>query len=192
MISRIKGVVIEITSNALVVDIHGVGLSIFTPKLLQTQASLGEIVELFTHLIVREDSLTLYGFDNQEQRRFFELLITVDGIGPRTALAVVSEIQVSDAYRAILADNPSIFSNVSGIGKKTAQKIIFSLHEKVPKGNEQLNDHFNENADLVLLEALIKLGYNNNEARSAISSIPEDCPDNVEERLRQALRFFSE
>lgn len=191
MISRVTGEILEITTSGVIVNVQGLGFHIQVPTTLSAQFSIGDATSVFTKLIVREDSLNLYGFESKEQRELFELLLTVDGIGPRLALAVLSDLSINSAYQAIRTNNPNTFLQVSGIGKKTAQKIIFTLQDKIPKITGSYGSSTAESPNLVLVEALTKLGYSPNEAHSAIASIPENCTQDIEERLRIALQFFS-
>jgi Holliday junction DNA helicase RuvA len=190
MIASVKGEVLEKGDNYLVVQVGGLGLRVFTPAAVANGYEIGEHAQLFTHLVVREDNLSLYGFDSAESRGLFQNLITVDGVGPRTALAVLSTLSVDMIYQAVLGEQAAIFSQVPGIGSKTAQKIVLYLHDKLkPLEAGLLGAARDVNREL--MDALTGLGYSVIEAQSAIQALPKDAPDDLEERLRLVLKFFT-
>ncbi len=191
MISNITGKVSSIDHNSLVVDLGGIGLQVFVPSPLKDRLHTGESVYLFTALIVRQDALSLYGFDTREYRDYFNLLLTVNGIGPRLALSVLSTLNPDAIRRAIFHEQSEIFSRVPGVGKKTAQKIMLTLQDKIEavEGLEPMARI--SDTDTQILEALTSLGYSVVEAQAALQSIPREAPDDVEERLRLALQYFS-
>ena len=189
MIARLEGEIVSIEENAIIVQIGGIGLLVSVPSTLKDRSVVGENIFLFTYLVVREDALSLYGFETQEEKEFFILLLGVDGIGPRIALAVLSTLSVDAIRRAVLSEQPEIFSRVPGIGKKTAQKLGIYLQGKV--GEASPIQTFRTDADTSVLEALTSLGYSVIEAQAAIQAIPRDTPDDVETRLRLALQYFS-
>jgi Holliday junction DNA helicase RuvA len=191
MIASISGKVASIETNSLVVDLGGVGFQVFVPAPLRDMLHTGESVYLFTTLIVRQDALSLYGFETREGREYFNLLLTVNGIGPRLALAVLSSLNPDAIRRAIFHEQAEVFSRVPGVGKKTAQKIMFTLQDKIKaiEGLEPIS-RISE-ADTEILEALTSLGYSVVEAQAALQAIPRDAPQDVEERLRLALQYFS-
>ena len=190
MIASVKGRVQDFSLDSLVVDVGGVGFDIYATTAILDRVNLGEEVFLHTYLSVREDSLTLYGFESKEEKELFTLLISVNGVGPRLALAILSTLSPEDIRRAILHEQSDIFSSVSGIGKKTAQKIILSLHDRIPEmdGYEKISRI--SDVDTEVLEALTSLGYSVVEAQMAIQSIPQDVSEEVETRLRIALQYF--
>jgi Holliday junction DNA helicase RuvA len=191
MIASISGKVASIETNSLVVDLGGVGFQVFVPAPLKDMLHTGESVYLFTTLIVRQDALSLYGFETRESREYFNLLLTVNGIGPRLARAVLSSLNPDAIRRAIIHEQAEVFSRVPGVGKKTAQKIMFTLQDKIKaiEGLEPIS-RISE-ADTEILEALTSLGYSVVEAQAALQAIPRDAPQDVEERLRLALQYFS-
>jgi Holliday junction DNA helicase RuvA len=190
MIASLSGEVIDIGDNSLVVRVSGVGLRVFVPVVLTRQAQVGSYISLYTHLVVREDSLTLYGFQTAEEVEFFTLLLGVNGIGPRHALAALSTLSVDVIRRAVLSEKPEIFDRVPGIGKKGAQKIILHLQGRVGEPSPLAASPAID-MDTEVLEALTGLGYSVVEAQAALQSIPRDTPLDVEERLRIALRYFA-
>jgi len=191
MIATLNGEVTQIEDNAIIVETGGVGLRVAVPKLLRERLKAGEGIFLFTHLVVREDAWSLYGFESQADRELFTTLLGVDGVGPRTALAVLSTLNVETVQRAVFNDEPDLLSQVPGVGKKTAQKLVLYLKDRLKpvSGLERIASM--TDADSEVLAALTALGYSVVEAQSAIQSIPKDASPEVEERLRLALQQFT-
>jgi Holliday junction DNA helicase RuvA len=191
MIATMQGEITQIEDNAIIVETGGIGLRVFLPKPLRESLKTGEAIFVFTHLVVREDDWKLYGFETQADRELFNTLLGVDGVGPRTALAVLSTINLDTVQRAVFNDEPSLLSRVPGVGMKTAQKMVLSLRDRLkPIGGLEKIASMSE-SDSEVLAALTALGYSVVEAQTAIQSIPKDSPDNVEERLRLALQQFT-
>jgi holliday junction DNA helicase RuvA len=191
MIAILNGKLIQVDSGSLVVDVNGVGFFVHVPTPLSDQVYPGENIFLFTHLVVRQDMLALYGFDTAEGREYFDLLLLVDGIGPRLALAILSTLTPETIRRAIFHEQAEVFSRVPGVGKKTAQKILLTLQDKIKPGVELAPIAVMSEVDSEVLNALIHLGYSVVEAQAAIQSIPRDAPQDVETHLRFALQYFS-
>lgn len=190
MIATLRGEVSQIEDNALVVEVGGVGLRVFVPAPARTNAKAGEIIFLFTHLVVREDALTLYGFESQADRDLFNTLLGVDGVGPKVALSVLSTLTLDSIQRAIFADESDLLGKVPGVGKKTAQKIALHLKDKLKPADALARVAALADYDSEVLAALTALGYSVVEAQAAIQSIPKDAPKDTEERLRLALGYF--
>ena len=188
MIASIDGHVLANGEDHLVVGVGGVGLKVFTPASLKS-ARVGDVVHLQTHLIVREDLLALYGFETAQECEFFQLLLGVNGVGPRTALAVISALSVDAIRGAVLGEQVDIFARVPGVGKKTAQKILLHLQGKIKGEAALMTPVLDVDADV--LEALTGLGYSVVEAQAAVQSIPRETPKELETRLRIALQYFS-
>ncbi len=192
MIATLEGEVIALGDNFVVVKVGGMGLQAFVPAPYRSQMRLHDHVFMFTHLIVRQDLLALYGFETEQERHFYTLLLGVDGVGPRLALAVLSVLSVDAIRRAVVNEQGEIFSRVPGVGRRTAQKILLHLQDKVKSdGLIEASMASMGGADESVLEALTALGYSVVEAQSALQSIPRDTPQDVEERLRIALQYFS-
>ena len=191
MIATLRGEITQIEDNALIIETGGVGLRVFVPKPLRERMKTGEAIFLFTHLVVHEDDWKLYGFESQADRELFTTLLGVDGVGPRTALAVLSTLNLDTVQRAVFSEEPNLLSRVPGVGIKTAQKMVLYLHDRLKpvSGLEKLASM--SDSDSEVLAALTALGYSVVEAQTAIQSIPKDAPDNVEERLRLALQQFT-
>lgn len=191
MIASISGNITQVDTGSLVVEVGGVGLLIYVPDPLSDQAKSGQTVFLHTYLVVRQDALSLYGFDTQEGRDYFKLLLGVSGIGPRLAVTILSTLTPDSIRRAVFSEQPEIFSRVPGVGTKTAQKISFSLQDKISKNEGYEPLAAMSDADSEVMSALVALGYSVVEAQAALQSIPRDAPDEVETRLRLALVYFS-
>jgi Holliday junction DNA helicase RuvA len=191
MIATLRGEVTQIEDNSIIVETGGTGLRVFVPKPLREQLKAGEAIFFFTHLVIREDAWLLYGFESQADRELFTTLMGVDGVGPRTALAVLSTLTIDTVQRAVFGDEPDLLSRVPGVGKKTAQKMVLYLHDRLKPviGLERIASM--SDADSEVLAALTALGYSVVEAQTAIQSIPKDGPQDVEERLRLALQQFT-
>jgi Holliday junction DNA helicase RuvA len=191
VIASIKGIVSQVEEGSLVVEVGGVGLLVHVPSPLSDQLAARQNVYLHTYLIVRQDALALYGFDTVEGREIFVLLLGVSGIGPRLAVTILSNMTPEAIRRAIVTEQSESFNRVPGVGKKTAQKIVFSLQDKVTKEDGFEPIAAMSEADSEVLSALLALGYSVVEAQAALQSVPKDAPDEVEERLRLALGYFS-
>jgi Holliday junction DNA helicase RuvA len=191
MIATLRGEITQIEENALVVEVGGVGLRVFVPAPVRARMKTGEAIFLYTHLVVREDALILYGFESQADRELFTMLLGVDGIGPRIALAVLSTLTIDAVQRAVFAEEADILSRVPGVGKKTAQKIVLYLHDRLKPTDALARVASMSDTDSEVLAALTALGYSVVEAQTAIQSLPKDAPEDVEERLRTALQYFT-
>lgn len=190
MIATLRGEISQIEENALVVEVGGVGLRVFVPAPLRGRVKSGEVLFLFTHLVVREDALILYGFESQADRELFHMLLGVDGVGPKVALSVLSTLTVDAVQRAVFSEEPEIFSRVPGVGKKSAQKIALHLKDKLKPTDALAKLAAISDTDSEVLAALTSLGYSVIEAQTALQAIPKDAPDDVEQRLRLALGYF--
>lgn len=191
MIANVSGQVIDKDDSGVVIELGGIGLHVAVPISLREQTNLGEILRLFTHLIVRETELTLYGFESKEERKFFILLIGVSGVGPRTALAALSTSNPNAMRRAVFNEQHEVFNRIPGVGKKTAQKILLHLQGKISDVDGLEAMTVVDDTDTQVLEALTAMGFSVVEAQSALQMIPKDAPDDVEERLRIALGYFN-
>ena len=191
MIATLRGEVTQIEDNSIIVETGDTGLRVFVPKPVREQLKAGEAIFLYTHLVVREDAWLLYGFESQADRELFTTLLGVDGVGPRTALAVLSTLTIDTVQRAVFGDEPDLLSRVPGVGKKTAQKMVLYLHDRLKPATGLEGIASMSDADSEVLAALTALGYSVVEAQTAIQSLPKDGPQEVEERLRLALQQFT-
>ncbi len=196
MIRQVRGTVITVGSNFLVIEVGnavaGIGLRIFAPEPTAARFRAGDNLSLFTHLQVRETELSLYGFEELDELVIFEALLGVSGVGPKVALATLSTL-TPDALRLAVANKePGIVARVPGIGKRTAEKVIVDLKDKLaPVEGELAALATTLDADAEVMEALTGLGYSVVEAQRALQQIPDDITG-VEERLRMALIQFSD
>jgi Holliday junction DNA helicase RuvA len=190
MIATLRGEIAQVEENALVLEVGGVGLRVFVPAPLRGRMRAGEVLLLYTHLVVREDALTLYGFESQAERELFNILLGVDGIGPKVALSVLSTMTLDAIQRAVFADEPEVLSRVPGVGKKTAQKMALHLKDKLKPMDALATMAGMTDRDSEVLAALTALGYSVVEAQAAIQALPKDAPEDIEERLRMALQYF--
>jgi holliday junction DNA helicase RuvA len=189
MIATLEGRVAHKDINYLIIVVGGVGLEVFAPRTTIEKIN-SDHTFLYTRLIVREDSLTLYGFSSESERNLFDTFIKINGVGPKLAITILSSLSIDNIRNAIVSERPEILTRVPGIGKKTAQKILFELKDKIGVGLDAMpaSDFDNINADV--MDALTTLGYSIIEAQSAIQSIPIDAPDNVEHRVLIALQYL--
>jgi Holliday junction DNA helicase RuvA len=191
MIATLRGEISQVEDHALIVEVGGVGLRVFVPAPLLGRARAGEAIFLFTHLVVREDAFALYGFETQADRDLFTLLLSVDGVGPKVALSVLSTLSLDAVQRAVFAEESELLSRVPGVGKKTAQKIVLYLHDRLKPSDTLAKVATLSDVDSEVLAALTALGYSVVEAQTALQSLPKDAPQGAEERLRLALGYFS-
>ena len=175
MISLLSGTVRSIHSDRLVVEVGGFGLSVLVTPATTTQVSLGAQIQLFTSLVVREDSLTLFGFVNEESRSLFELVQTVSGIGPKVALSILGALTPEDLGRAISQEDISAIEKVPGIGRKGAQRMILELKGKLSDlSHVQLYKGHQPAWREQLSSALVSLGFSTKESDNAISVVVAD------------------
>jgi Holliday junction DNA helicase RuvA len=191
MISVLHGTVISQETDGIIVDVNGIGFHVLVPKFLKDQVQPNEVVYLYTRLIVREDAWLLCGFDTREGRDVFELLLSVNGIGPRLALSVLSTLTPEVICTAVINNQVDVLSRVPGIGKKTAQRIVLQLQDRLPVAGGYTSLSMVSDVDSEVLAALTSLGYSLVEAQSALQIIPRDTPQDIETRLRIALQYFT-
>jgi holliday junction DNA helicase RuvA len=190
MISHLTGTIFEKEPGALILDAAGVGYRVHVSS--ATFAALpvesGASVSLYIHMAVREDSMDLYGFTDRDERSLFEMLLSVSGIGPKSALAVLSLAGATTLRTAIAKNDVSYLTKVSGIGKKTAEKIILELKDKMGS-YAGIGPELREDADVV--EVLVSLGYSRDEAREVVKRLPEEAAG-TSSRVKEALKLLAE
>lgn len=188
----------EKTPTSVIIEVAGIGYDLTIP--VSTYASLpalGEQVKLLTHFVVREDAQLLYGFATEEERKMFRMLISISGIGPKIANTALSGILVEDLKAAIKEGNVAVLTSVSGIGKKTAERIVIELREKVileggkTSGAKSTSPLLSSEAEDAV-QALIALGYSKNEAQTAVDKAQKSAPEKlaVDKLVRNALRHI--
>lgn len=193
MIGMLRGRVWEIQTENLILDVQGVGYQLTVPLGLLAKVKTGQDLLLYTHVHVREDDLSFYGFDSLEEKRLFLLMLGVSGIGPKAALALLSMFTPEEIQAAISGENISLLTKVPGIGKKTAQRLVLELKEKFKAAIVIENkDPGVQRGISDSLETLLALGYNMAEARQALGSVKGGLADlTTEEQVKAALRVLT-
>jgi len=191
MITAVRGTLEDTNMDSVQMQVGGVSLQVYVPvSTLGEIGPTGSTIHLHTHLDVKEDSLTLYGFSNTESLRIFQLLLGVSGIGPRLALALISAMGPYNLATAIASGDEVGLSQVSGVGKKTAARIVLELGERLQKEGIEPSEVGVPDSETV--SALMALGYSAQEARSALRTTDLPADASLEERLREALRRISD
>ena len=191
MIASLQGIIDAISTDSMIVNVNGVGFKVSVPtSVLSESGMIGREVKLYTHLHVREDDMSLYGFGAIDELRLFETLITVSGLGPKTAMGMLSAMSADQVAMAIASGNVEILTTIPGIGKKTADRLILELKDKVggvmistPAGKAA-----QENADVVT--ALVSLGYSAMETTRAVNALPTSQKLSLEEKVKLALQYL--
>ena len=195
MIASIQGILEARRAGYVIVRIGGFGIRVFAPT--TTSNRLGEVgseVSLYTHFYVREDGMALYGFSSEEDRDAFEQLISISGVGPKLALALLSMMDAQTFYKAIAEEDQQRLALTPGVGKKLAARLVLELKGKLPSlGTLGSNGVLSPTGKLQseVLEALMGLGFTAAEAQAALSKIPQDRPMTLEEQITFALRSFA-
>ncbi len=186
MIGKLKGKLIEISGNiGLIETAGGVGYQIFlTPSIISSHR-LNQSVDYYTYLQVREDALILFGFETKKELDFFKLLLTVPGVGPKTAYSVISFGKVDEIISAIKENDVEYFSRIPGLGKKTAMKIMLELSQKM-KQEFKLEKTYLSEEDKTVVDALIALGFRAQEAQAALKKIPQNL--SIEDKIKEAIK----
>ncbi len=199
MIFFIKGILIEKNPTFVIIDVHGVGFGIYIPlSSFDKIGNIGEEVKLLTHLNVKEDSLTLYGFYTLEEKILFEMLIEVSGIGPRTAIGILSGISVSEFRSLILNKNHARLTAIPGIGKKTAERLVLELYDKISKNSFKSASDIstqttNQELRVEAIQALCSLGFSRPIAEKSVNVtlMSESTGITLEELIKKALKTAS-
>ena len=193
MIGRLTGLLLEKNPPLITLDVHGVGYEVDVPmSTFYNLPAVGERTALFIHMVVREDGQFLYGFLTEEERATFRQLLKISGIGARTALAVLSGLSASELAQAVVMQEVGRLVKIPGIGKKTAERLLLELRDKLPKfggGAGVLVTTAAQDAGSDILNALLALGYSDREAMLAMKQLPEGA--SVSDGIRQALKSLS-
>jgi Holliday junction DNA helicase RuvA len=190
MIASISGVVSGIGKDHLVVNVGGVGVRVHVPRsVLEKVAGTGRQLSLVTHLIVRETELALYGFENEEELHLFQVLLDVSGVGPKVALAMLSTLSTDVLKGAIVREEAAVLQRVPGIGKKTSERIMFQLRDKLDLTAELAATPFVSDEDSDVIDVLTSLGFSIVEAQSALQNTPRDVTG-VDARVQAALQYL--
>lgn len=189
MIGRLTGLLLEKNPPQIILDVAGVGYEVDVPmSTFYNLPATGERVSLYTHLAIREDGHFLYGFLKDEERVAFRQLLKISGIGARTALSVLSGLSVSDLAQAVAAQEVGRLTKIPGIGKKTAERLLLELRDKLPQSGA-ISSSAVPDGSSDILHALLALGYNDKEASAAMRQLPPGV--SVSDGIRQALRALS-
>jgi len=191
VIASLHGKLESLESDRAVVNVGGIGFQVFAPtSTLAALGAPGDDVNLHTHLHLREDNVTLYGFSSAEELWLFDTLLGVTGLGPRLALAMLSSLSDGQITMAIATGNADLLTMVPGIGKKVASRIVLELKEKIGAGwiATPATEAARENTDV--LAALTSLGYSATEAVKAVATLPTAGEFSLEEKIKLALQYF--
>ncbi len=193
MIASVEGVVGAITADSLVIEVGGIGYRVFAAPAILATAAPGKTLKLHTYHLVREDQQSLYGFRNAEELGFFNLLLTVTGVGPKVALAIVGSRPTADLQLAIMAQDQAVLVSIPGIGKKLAERVIFELKEKVAAAGVSVSGSAVSGgaaSEGEVVAALQALGYSLGEARDASRAALANLAvgSTLEDRVKAALR----
>lgn len=191
MIASIQGKVASTGRDHVVIVTGGIGYKIFVPFPTLERVDTTNETFLHTTLIVREDMMALYGFATSTERETFDILLSISGVGPKMALAILSTLSLDNLRNAVVSDRAETLTRVPGIGKKTAQKILIELKDKLKVGLDAVPVSGFDDVNSDVIDTLVALGYSIVEAQTAIQSLPMDAPPSVEERVRLALQYFA-
>ena len=186
MIGHLRGKILDQDLKSVILDVSGVGYKVYTNTSLLEKDKNKEI-EFWTYMAVRENALDLYGFTTKEELHFFELLITVSGIGPKSALGILSVASLSNLKQAIISGDTSHLTKVSGVGKKNAEKIVVELKDKL--GEMAYGEENSISGDVDALLALTTLGYGEREAREALKKVLDS--KDTGDKVKKALKLLS-
>jgi len=186
MLGYLKGHILEKSGQALIVDVHGLGYEVFVMLAVFERAQKGAKVQMYIHHHIREDASTLYGFETIKERDFFRKLISVSGIGPKGALAVLSAAPMNEIIRAISFEDHSVFQSVSGIGPKTAKRVIIELKSHVDSLGIEETAGLQSSPRQEVIEALEQLGYSSVEIQSSVGGM-DLSETTVEEAIKTIL-----
>lgn len=189
MISYLEGKILEKNEKFFVISAGGVGYRVFSHQgILEKIPAIGQNIGVWTHLYVREDALDLYGFTDKDELEFFETLISISGIGPKSALGILEVAPVMSLKQAIVSEDETFFTKVSGVGKKTAQRLILELKNKLAKTITPIKG--SDSAEMAeAMDALVSLGYRERDARKVLQEMPKDIKG-VEAKVKTALKIL--
>jgi len=191
MIAGVKGTIEALGSNWVIIDSGGISFQVFVAtSTLSTLIIVGQQARLHTHLQVREDSLTLFGFNSARELEVFQTLITVKGIGPKIGLSMLSAMDVDHLTMAIASGDANLLTGIPGIGKKTAERIVLELKDKIGESWAITQDLTAAQGNSEVISALTSLGYSLSEATRAVATLPTPSRISLEEKIKLALRYF--
>ena len=192
MIAGLHGTLESLGGDGAIINVGGIGFQVYMPtSTLSLLGAIGEEVKLHTHLHLREDNATLYGFATADELRFFQTLLGVSGLGPKLALAMLSAMSVDKLTMAIATGSVDLLTVVPGIGKKVADRLVLELKDKIAAGWVTTPAAQLAEANTDVLAALTSLGYSVAEATRAVATLPPSSDLTLEERLKLALQYFT-
>ena len=192
MIASLSGTVQKIETNSLVIHVGGVGVRVFVPRtVLEDVGGIGRRLTLHTHLLVREDNLSLFGFENEEDLQLFEVLLDVNGVGPKVALSILGTLSPELLKSAIMREETAVLQRVPGIGKKTAERIMFHLRDKLDLGTPSMALPLVSDVDADVIDILTSLGFSIVEAQAALQHVPREVAA-IDERVQAALQYLDQ
>jgi len=192
MIASLSGSVRKVEASSLVISVGGVGVRVYVPKtVMENVGGIGRSMSLYTHLMVRETELSLYGFETEEDLMLFEVLLGVNGVGPKVALAILSTLSPELLKSAIMREETAVLQRVPGIGRKTAERIMFQLRDKLDLTQVSTTVPFVSDVDADVIDLLTGLGFSIVEAQAALQNLPREVKS-VDERVQLALQYLDQ
>lgn len=192
MIASLSGPILKIESGSLVIGVGGVGVRVNVPRtVLENVGGIGRSLRLHTHLIVREQELTLYGFESEDDLQLFEVLLGVNGVGPKVALSILATLSPELLKSAIMREETAVLQRVPGIGKKTAERIMFQLRDKLDLSQVSTAVPLVSDVDADVIDVLTGLGFSIVEAQAALQKVPRDVKE-LDERVGAALQYLDQ
>ncbi len=191
MIATLHGRLEALGGDWAIINVHGIGFQVYMPtSALSALGNIGQEVNLYTHLHLREDNVTLYGFASREERQLFETLLSVSGTGPKLALAALSTMSVEQLTVALATGSIDLLRMIPGVGKKTAERLVLELKDKVGAGLAIASGVLMAQQDSDVLAALTSLGYSVSEASRAVATLPTASELSLEEKIKLVLQYF--
>jgi Holliday junction DNA helicase RuvA len=192
MIASLSGTVRKVEASSLVIAVAGVGVRVHVPKtVMENVGGIGRSMSLYTYLMVRETELSLYGFETEEDLMLFEVLLGVNGVGPKVALAILSTLSPELLKSAIMREETAVLQRVPGIGRKTAERIMFQLRDKLDLTQVSTTVPFVSDVDADVIDLLTGLGFSIVEAQAALQNLPREVKS-VDERVQLALQYLDQ
>ncbi len=192
MIASLSGTIQKIEASSLVVAVGGVGVRVFVPRtVLENVGGVGRAIGLYTHLQVREGDLSLFGFENEDDLELFTVLLGVQGVGPKVALAILGSLSPELLKSAIMREETAVLQRVPGIGKKTAERIMFQLRDKLDLGGAATAMPLVSDVDADVIDILTSLGFSIIEAQSALQHVPREVQA-IDARVQGALQYLDQ
>ena len=186
MIGKLKGKLVEVDGNVGLIETSGgVFYQVYLPPSLLSKIEHLSPIELYTYLQVRDDALVLFGFETKQQHDFFKLLLSVSGVGPKTAFSVISFVSLDSLVSCMKNNDVDVLTRVPGLGRKTAMKIILELSTKL-KSEFDIKNMVMSEEDKTVIDALVSLGYKSHEAKKLLSKLPKNL--SIEEKIKESLK----